>query len=69
MVFDLMGVVSVLGRCGCIVLRLGVFPLGGGTIAIMCRSSHTGPVARLITRLTVDRWAKPFRRRLVEASA
>ncbi len=55
MVFDLEGVVSVLGQCGCIVLRLGVFPLGGGTIANMCRSSHVGPVVRLITRLTVDR--------------
>lgn len=36
MVFDLEGVVSVLGRCGCIVLRLGVFPLGGDRIATMC---------------------------------
>ncbi len=36
MVFDLEGVVSVLGRCGCIVLRLGVFPLRGDRIATMC---------------------------------
>lgn len=55
MVFGLMGVASVLGRCGCIVLRLGVFPLGGGTIATLCRSSHSGPATGLSMRLTVDR--------------
>lgn len=55
MVFDLEGVVSVLGRCGCIVLRLGVFPLGAGTIASMYRSSHADPETGLSMRLTVDR--------------
>lgn len=55
MVFDLEGVAFVLGRCGSIVLRLGVFPLGGGTIATLCRSSHAGPAMGLSMRLTVDR--------------